>query len=105
MTVYLRGFDNFWPPYTPHMNPYDLYIWGYLKSRVYTDPIPETCEQLKKNIKREIRRTNSETLATVYDDVLVRHQKCIGQEVSVYSTSLITYDMLIRFSAALVAEW
>ena len=72
--VISRGFDNFWPPYSPDLNPCDFYLWGYLKSRVYIDSIPETCEQLKKNIRREIRRINSETLATVYDNVLVRLQ-------------------------------
>ena len=78
-TVISRGFDNFWPPYSPDLNPCDFYLWGYLKSKVYSNPIPETCEQLKKNIRREIRKINNETLTSVYDNVLVRLQRCMGQ--------------------------
>jgi hypothetical protein len=28
-------------------NPADSFIWGYLKERVYSDPVPKTMDQLK----------------------------------------------------------
>ena len=77
--IIARGFDNFWPAYSPDLNPLDFYLWGALKATVYQDPIPETLEQLKINIKREIRKITPETLKKVYDNVLVRLQKVIGQ--------------------------
>ena len=45
-----------WPPYSPDLNPCDFYLWGYLKSKVYTDPIPKTTEELKENIRREAKK-------------------------------------------------
>lgn len=75
-----RGFDNFWPPYSPDLNPCDFYLWGYLKSVVYRDPVPKTLEDLKKKIRREIRKINGETLAKVYDNVLVRLQRVLGRK-------------------------
>lgn len=75
--VISRRCDNFWPPYSPDLNPCDFYLWGYLKSRVYSDPIPKTCEELKKNIRRELRRINVDTLGKVTENVLVRLQKVI----------------------------
>jgi hypothetical protein len=30
----------------------DFFLWGYLKERVYSDPIPKTTDQLKNNIRR-----------------------------------------------------
>ena len=74
-----RGFEDFWPPYSPDLNPCDFYLWGYLKSIVYRDPVPTTLEELKKNIRREIRRINQDTLAKVYDNVLVRMQRVLAR--------------------------
>ena len=75
----MRGFENFWPAYSPDLNPCDFFLWGYLKSKVYRDPIPETLEDLKDNIRREIRKINASILDKVYDNVLVRLQRVLGQ--------------------------
>ena len=44
-----------WPPRSPDLNPCDFYLWGYLKSVVYY-PLPKTLDDLKENIKREIKK-------------------------------------------------
>ena len=31
--------------YSPDLNPCDFYLWGFLKSRVYSDPYPQTLGQ------------------------------------------------------------
>ncbi|KAI6647522.1 hypothetical protein LOD99_8788 [Oopsacas minuta] len=53
---------------------------GYLKSVVYRDPVPKTLEDLKNNIRREIKKINGETLAKVYDNMLVRLQRVLGRK-------------------------
>ena len=70
--VISRTFEDFWPPYSPDLNPCDFFLWGYLKSVVYEDAVPATLEELKKNIKREVRKIKPETLRKVYNNVLVR---------------------------------
>lgn len=75
-----RAFEDFWPAYSPDLNPCDFFLWGYLKSVVYRDPVPKTREDLKNNIRREIRKINSETLGRVYENVLVRLQRVLGRK-------------------------
>ena len=70
--VIRRGFEDFWPPYSPALSPCNFFLWGYLKSVVYEDPVPATLEELHKNIRREVRRIKPETLRKVYDNVIVR---------------------------------
>lgn len=38
-----------------YIYPSDFYLWGYLKSKLYQDPIPSLEEQ-KSNIKSQIRK-------------------------------------------------
>ncbi|KAI6661154.1 hypothetical protein LOD99_10176 [Oopsacas minuta] len=77
-----HGFDNFSSPYSPNLNPCDFYLWGYLKSVVYRDPVPKTLEDFKKVIRREIRKINGETLAKVYDNELVSLHRVLGRKGS-----------------------
>ncbi|KAJ4434007.1 hypothetical protein ANN_16326 [Periplaneta americana] len=36
-----RGDPIAWPPRSPDLNPLDLYLWGHLKSLVYSSPVPD----------------------------------------------------------------
>jgi transposase len=40
-----RGSSNYpWPPYSPDLTPMDFFLWGYIKSRVYTTPVGSVAE-------------------------------------------------------------
>jgi len=54
-----------WPPRSPDLNPCDFYLWGYLKSKVY-NPLPNSLEELKMNIEREIKIISKEELKRVF---------------------------------------
>ena len=41
-----------WSPYSPDCNPYDFFLWGYLKERVY-HPLPNNLAALKRKIRSE----------------------------------------------------
>ena len=56
---------NRWPPRSPDLNPCDFYLWGYLKARVY-NPLPNTIDDLKFNIEREIKKINKDVLKNVF---------------------------------------
>ena len=43
-------------PHSPALSPLDFFLWGYQKSRVYSDK-PRTSEQLKRAIIMEVGRT------------------------------------------------
>ncbi|KAJ4426971.1 hypothetical protein ANN_26770 [Periplaneta americana] len=48
-----------WPPRSPYLNPLDFYLWGHLKSLVYSSPVPDL-ESLRNRIvacSEDIRNT------------------------------------------------
>ena len=57
--------SKLWPPRSPDLTPYDFWLWGYLKSRVY-NPIPSNLDELKRNIEREIKKINETDLEAVF---------------------------------------
>ena len=57
-----------WPPRSPDLTSPDFFLWGFLKSRVYSNH-PTTTEELKRNIEYEIRSISSETLERVSDNM------------------------------------
>ena len=70
--------ECFWPAYSPDLNPCDFFLWGYLKSKVFSNPKPDTVEQLKRNIRREIRRINTNTLTKVLDNFVTKLKKVVS---------------------------
>ncbi|KAJ4448851.1 hypothetical protein ANN_00242 [Periplaneta americana] len=44
-----RGGPVAWPPRSPDLNPLDFYLWGHLKSLVYSSPVPDL-ESLRNRI-------------------------------------------------------
>ena len=40
-----------WPPRSPDLTPLDFFLWGVLKERVYSTPVP-TKEELRQRIVR-----------------------------------------------------
>ena len=70
-----------WPPYSPDLNPCDLFLWGHLKELLYRDPAAiqyTTVEELNDSIRREIRKLNRNTdmFMAVFDNFLV-HGACV----------------------------
>ncbi|KAJ4435913.1 hypothetical protein ANN_18533 [Periplaneta americana] len=55
----VRGGPIAWPPRSPDLNPLDFYLWGHLKSLVYSSPVPDL-ESLRNRIvacSEDIRNT------------------------------------------------
>ena len=69
-----------WPSYSPDLNPCDFFLWGYLKSVVYSNPVPKTVSELKSNIKRDVRKLNQETINSAIDNILPRIQHLISRK-------------------------
>jgi len=30
-----------WPPRSPHVTPLDFFLWGYVKDKVFSTPVPD----------------------------------------------------------------
>ena len=63
--------DRVWPPHSPDLSPLDFFLWGHLKDSVY-DPKPDTLEQLKSAIRREMRKITPAMCANVIENLKKR---------------------------------
>lgn len=68
-----------WPPRSPDLSPCDFFLWGYLKSRVYSDS-PSTIQALQANIEREIAAISPELCKRVFTNMKERLQECAQRE-------------------------
>ena len=68
-----------WPPSSPDLSTCDFFLWGYLKSRVYTHK-PRTLNDSKAAIRQEIRPIDRQLLARVMDDFKKRLENCIQED-------------------------
>jgi len=57
-----------------------FFLWGYLTDLVYSDPIPRTTDQLKENIKREVRKLKLEMVKAAMDNMLPRVQNLLSRK-------------------------
>lgn len=71
--------DCVWPPHFPDLSPLDFFLWGYLKDKVYA-PKPNTLEDLKLAIHREIRNVTSDICRNVINNFKKRLELVIEQK-------------------------
>ena len=67
-----------WPPYSPDLHVLDWFLFGYLKSRIYRPP-PETIDDLKGSISREINGIESSLIGRVFNHFPERLRFCIDK--------------------------
>ncbi|GFX34801.1 putative DD41D transposase [Trichonephila clavipes] len=56
-----------WPPRSCDLTPLDYFLWGYVKSLVYTDK-PQTLDHLEDNIRRVIADIRPQMLKKVIEN-------------------------------------
>lgn len=79
-TVISINGDIPFPPRSPDLTPLDFFLWGYLKSVVYTDPVPETIQQLKDRITNAIRDIPVEMCQRVFRNLRFRLTACYEED-------------------------
>ena len=66
-----------WPARSPDHNPYDIFLWPYLKTKVYT-PRPTILDQLEANIRREVAALDPVMVRRAAWCVRGRAAKCVA---------------------------
>jgi hypothetical protein len=56
---------SLWPPRSPDLSTCDIYLWGYLKGKVY-ETNPHALDELKENIRSAIEAVDVIVLCQVY---------------------------------------
>ena len=67
-----------WPPRSPDLTPLDFFLWGHLKSVVFTTR-PRTLDDLKNRISNEMAKIDASVIQRAQESVLHRCRKCIEQ--------------------------
>ena len=76
-----RGGPHFWPPRSPDLNPLDFFLWGYLKSLVYSTPVTTREQLLDRIITHSTAiRTNPGMLFKVQRAYLTKLRKCVAAQ-------------------------
>jgi hypothetical protein len=68
-----------WPARSSDLNPCDLYLWGNLKDKVYSNN-PHTLVERKQNIRETISSIEVRELKLVSNNILKRHEACLRVE-------------------------
>jgi hypothetical protein len=50
-----------WPSRSPEITPYDLFLWGYVKDRVFVPPLPRDLADLKARIIAAVKNIDAPT--------------------------------------------
>ena len=58
-----------WSPRSPDLTPLDFYLWGFIKTKVYTSPMPKNLTQLRQRIKSVIEEITPATLKRVWSNL------------------------------------
>lgn len=75
-----RGGPRAWPPRSPDITPMDFYLWGHIKTMVYSGREITSRDMLidKINCAFNQIKTNSEVLARVNEQLIFRCGLCVG---------------------------
>ena len=93
----IRGHD--WPARSPDLNPLDFFLWGFLKSQVYT-PKPRDLNELKLALERAVARVDVDLCRRAVMDVRNRAENCIANHGGILSRKTINmylYQYSISF--------
>jgi len=67
------------PHRSPDLTTPDFFLWGYLKSKVYSNR-PTDLHTLKENIREEIAKLSEETPRAIMRSFLTRVHLCIEED-------------------------
>jgi len=74
--ISLRG-DVEWPARSPDLRPCDVFVWGYLKEKIFKHR-PRSLEDLKERIQQEIDPIPLELTQRVMKNFRERLQQCVA---------------------------
>jgi hypothetical protein len=73
-----RGGNIEWPARSPDLNACDIFLWGYLKSKVY-EKKPETAVDLKQNIRDAVATISPTMLQRVMQNFQKRLREYVDK--------------------------
>ena len=72
-----------WPPRSPDANPYDFFLWVYVKDQVYVPPLHANNPEMKVRIRTAIETITGDLLQTVWNELDYRVDVCRITKITV----------------------
>lgn len=72
-----RGYEISWPARSPDLSPNDFFLWGHLKSCVYSGKMFDNLDQLQNSIQNHCNRISPKQLANVRREFYNRLGHCL----------------------------
>jgi hypothetical protein len=66
-----------WPPRSPDLTPLDIFLWGFVKDRVYVPSLSENVAELRTRITVEVAKVTPEMLLGLWQDIDYRCDVCL----------------------------
>jgi hypothetical protein len=66
----------FWPPRSPDLTPCDIFLWGYVKDKVYVPTLPRHLPELRQRIVAAVDTINVDMLQRVWQELDYRIDIC-----------------------------
>ena len=82
-----------WPPRSPDLNPCDYFLWCYLKSKVYKS-LPKTLNDLKANIRKDVKKINTSTLESIFFNFFERCQLVVEKNGGQFEKKLNIFPII-----------
>jgi len=73
-----------WPARSPDLIPCDVFLWGYLKEKVFRHR-PRSVEDLKERIQQEIDSIPPELTRRIMKSFRERLQQCVANDGCIMS--------------------
>jgi len=65
-----------WPAQSPDLTPYDFFLWGYVKDKVFVPPQPVSMPDLKNRITAALETITPDLLSRVWQELDYRLDVC-----------------------------
>ena len=65
-----------WPPRSPDLTPWDFFLWGFVKDRVYVPQLPMSLKELGDRITHAMQTITADMLHRVWDKFDYRLDVC-----------------------------
>jgi hypothetical protein len=65
-----------WPPRSPDLTPGGVFLWGYVKDKVYVPPLPRDLPELRQRIVAAVDTIDVDMLQRVWQELDYRTDVC-----------------------------
>ena len=65
-----------WPPRSPDLTPYDLFLWGFVKDTVFVPPLPANLQDLRNRITAAVVVVDCDMLTRMWNEMDYRIDVC-----------------------------